>query len=430
MLEIIDGRAQKSPVHILRPRPLGRGAQPEDTVRQIVEDVRLKGDEAVLAYTAQFDDARLSPEQLRVDPGEIARSRSLVRPELIDALEVMAEKLRSTCERQVDEGWFDERPDEFVGEVVRPLRRVGIYVPGGRASYPSSVIMGAVPAQVAGVEGIAMCSPPGRGGEVSEVTLAACAVAGIDEVYRVGGAQGIAALAYGTASIRPVDKIVGPGNIYVTLAKRRVSGWVGVDSDAGPTELAIVAGEGAVAREIAADLVAQAEHGPLGTHVLITWLPELVDEVIAALDHEVMVHPRADDVESALTEGGQAVLVADLDHALATADAFAPEHLELIFEGARDAVDRIANAGSIFVGRFSPVPVGDYVGGTNHILPSGGAARWSSGLSVRDFVRHIYVSGYERTALERLAPHIDALSAAEGLPAHGRSVALRLEDDG
>lgn len=429
MLEIIDGRAQTTPVHILRPRPPGGMAQPEETVRKIVEDVRARGDSALIAYTERLDGALLTPDRLRVNPEEISRSRSLVRPELIDALEVMAEKLRSTCERQVTSDWFDERGDEFVGEVVRPLNRVGIYVPGGRASYPSSVIMGAIPAQVAGVEGIAVCSPPGPGGDIPEATLAACAVAGIGEVYRMGGAQGIAALAYGTPNVRPVEKIVGPGNIYVTLAKRRVSGWVGVDTDAGPTELAIVAGEGAVAREVAADLVAQAEHGPLGTHVLITWLPELVDGVIAALDREVMHHPRGDEVENALIEGGRAVIVTDLDHALATADAFAPEHLELVFEDARSAVDRIRNAGSIFVGRYSPVPVGDYVGGTNHVLPSGGAARWSSGLSVRDFVRHIYVSGFERSALERLAPHIEALAEAEGLPAHGRSVGLRFEGE-
>ncbi|MPZ68239.1 MAG: histidinol dehydrogenase [Actinobacteria bacterium] len=429
MLEIIDGRAQSTPVHILRPRPHGGLAQPEDTVRGIVEDVRDHGDSALISFTERFDKAHLTPDRLRVTPEEIARSRSLVRPELIDALEVTAEKLRSTCARQVTTDWFDERADEFVGEVVRPLSRVGIYVPGGRATYPSSVVMGAVPAQVAGVEGIAVCSPPGAGGDIPEATLAACSVVGIEEVYRMGGAQGIAALAYGTASVRPVQKIVGPGNIYVTLAKRRVSGWVGVDTDAGPTEVAIVAGEGARAREVAADLVAQAEHGPLGTHVLITWLPELVEEVIEALDGEVMHHPRADEVENALIEGGRAVIVSDLEHALATADAFAPEHLELVFEGARAAVDRIHNAGSIFVGHYSPVPVGDYVGGTNHVLPSGGAARWSSGLSVRDFVRHIYVSGFERSALERLAPHIEALSEAEGLPAHGRSVDLRFEDD-
>ena len=429
MLEIIDGRGQSTPVHILRPRPHGGLAQPEETVREIVENVRDHGDSAVISFTERFDKARLTPDRLRVAPEEISRSRSLVRPELLDALEVTAEKLRSTCERQVTTDWFDERSDEFVGEVVRPLSRVGIYVPGGRATYPSSVVMGAVPAQVAGVEGIAVCSPPGPGGDIPEATLAACSVVGIEEVYRMGGAQGIAALAYGTATVRPVQKIVGPGNIYVTLAKRRVSGWVGVDTDAGPTEVAIVAGEGARAREVAADLVAEAEHGPLGTHVLITWLPELVEEVIEALDREVMHHPRADEVENALIEGGRAVLVSNLEHALATADAFAPEHLQLVFESARAAVDRIHNAGSIFVGRYSPVPVGDYVGGTNHVLPSGGAARWSSGLSVRDFVRHIYVSGFERSALERLAPHIEALSEAEGLPAHGRSVDLRFEEE-
>ncbi len=427
MLEIIDARDLQAPVHIARPKP-PTASQPEDTVRTIVQDVKRLGDEALLSYTARFDGVELTQAGVRVDPDEIARARSLVRPELIDALEVAVERLRATCERQLSHGWFDDRPDEFVGEVVRPLRRVGVYVPGGRGAYPSSVVMGAIPAQVAGVTGIAVCSPPGRDGSISEATLAACSVVGVDEVYRMGGAQGVAALAYGTATVRPVEKIVGPGNIYVTLAKRMVAGWVGTDSDAGPTEIAIVAGDEAVAEEVAADLVAQAEHGPLGTHVLITWLPELIDEVNAALDRQVMLHPRSEDVENALIEGGRAVVVRDLDHALETADAFGAEHLELVFEGARDALERINNAGSIFCGRFSPVPVGDYVGGTNHILPSGGTGRWGSGLSVRDFVKHIYVSGYERSALERLAPHIDAFAEAEGLPAHGTSVRLRTED--
>ena len=428
MLELIDGREQLTPVHIPRPRPVGTGGDPDAVVRRIVDDVRMRGDEAVLEHTAELDGARLDVSDLMVPPDVIAKARALVRPELIDALEVMAERLRATCERQRPEEW-QEMPagDGFVGELIRPIRRVGVYVPGGRASYPSTVVMAAIPAQVAGVEAVAVATPPGPGGEVSEVVLAACAVAGITEVYRVGGAQAIAALAYGTTMIRPVDKIVGPGNIYVTVAKRLVRGWVGTDSDAGPTELAIVADGSASADVIAADLVAQAEHGPLGTHALITWVPELADRVMSLLELEVARHERPDDVENALIEGGRAVLVRDRQHALETANALAPEHLELIFEGALDALDDIHNAGSVFVGPFSPVPIGDYVGGTNHILPSGGAARYSSGLGVIDFVKRIYVSGFERTALERFAPHVEALAEAEGLPGHARAVQRRLE---
>jgi histidinol dehydrogenase len=340
----------------------------------------------------------------------------------------MAERLRATCERQMPAEWQDmPAGDGFVGELIRPIRRVGVYVPGGRAAYPSTVVMAAIPARVAGVGTVAVATPPNAGGGVSEAVLAACAVAGITEVYRVGGAQAIAALAYGTATIRPVDKIVGPGNIYVTVAKRLVSGWVGTDADAGPTEIAIIADGSASAEVIAADLVAQAEHGPLGTHALITWVPELADRVMSLLELEVARHERPDDVENALIEGGRAVLVRDRKHALETANALAPEHLELIFEGALDALDDIHNAGSVFVGPYSPVPVGDYVGGTNHILPSGGAARYSSGLGVGDFVKRIYVSGFERTALERFAPHVEALAEAEGLPGHARALQRRLE---
>jgi histidinol dehydrogenase len=290
--------------------------------------------------------------------------------------------------------------------------------------------MASVPARVAGVEGLALCSPSAPGGDIAEAVLAACSVAGITEVYRLGGAQAIAALAFGTETVRPVEKIVGPGNVYVTLAKRFVQGWVGIDSEAGPTEIAIIADDSADPRVLAADLVAQAEHGPLGTHVLITWVPEVAERVIQRLDIEVMGHERPEDVENALIEGGRAVLVRDKAHALATANALAPEHLELVFAGALDALDSVRNAGAVFVGKDSPVSVGDYVAGTNHILPSGGTARWSSGLGVADFLKRIYVSGLERSALERLAPHVDALAEAEGLHAHGRAVHARLGDHG
>ena len=290
--------------------------------------------------------------------------------------------------------------------------------------------MAAVPAQIAGVEGIAVASPPGSNGEIAETVLAACAVAGIDEVYRVGGAQGIAALAYGTESVRPVEKVVGPGNLYVTYAKRAVQGWVGTDAETGPTEIAIIADESMDPAVIAADLIAQAEHGPHGAHVLITWVPDLIEAVTEHLDQAILRHERSDDVENALIEGGRGMLVRDLQQAIETVNAFAPEHLELCFSGAADALDEIRNAGSVFVGNYSPVVMGDYVGGTNHVLPSGGAARWGSGLGVNDFVKQIYVSGYEPPALQRMLAHIEALSEAEGLPAHARAVAIRLEAGG
>lgn len=429
MLELIDGRAQTLPIHISRPRPAPGSKDPRDAVTEVVQDVRLRGDEAVIEHTERLDGVRLAADAIAVDAATIDKATDLVRPELLDALEVMAERLRRTCERQMPKEWTETGAGESVGELIRPLRRVGVYAPGGRAAYPSTVVMAAIPAQVAGVDGIAVCSPPRTGtNEIAESVLAACAVTGITEVYRIGGAQAIAALAYGTATVRPVEKIVGPGNLYVTLAKRRVQGWVGIDSEAGPTELAIVADDSVDPMILATDLVAQAEHGPLGSHILITWMPEVADRVMRALEVAVARHERPDDVENALTEGGRAILVRDLDQALETANTFAPEHLQLTFVGAEEVLPRILNAGSVFVGPFSPVPVGDYVGGTNHVLPSGGSARWSSGLGVNDFIKRIYVSSFDRTALERFAAHVEALSEAEGLPAHARTITERLED--
>jgi len=426
MLELIDGRAQLAPVHIPRPTSPAGASDYLDSARSIVEDVRARGDAALLDHTERLDGVRLEPGELRVEPETIRQALRSVRPELVAALEFLAARVRASCERQAPEEWLDESPDELIGELIRPLRRAGIYAPGGRAPYPSSVIMAAVPSQVAGVGGLAVASPPRRGGDIAEVVLAACAVAGVDEVYRMGGAQAIAAFAYGTESVRPVEKIVGPGNVFVTMAKRLVQGWVGIDSEAGPTEIAIVADAGADPAILAADLVAQAEHGPHGSHVLITWVPELVDAVIAALELQVYSHARPDDLENALIEGGAAVLVRDLTHALDTANAFAPEHLQLDFDGAEASLERVHKAGAVFVGPYSPVPAGDYVAGTNHVLPTGGSARWASGLGVGDFLTRIYVARLSESALARYAPHIDALAEAEGLPGHARAVRMRL----
>ena len=430
MLEIIDARAQLAPVHIPRPKPVAGRGDPAEVVAEIISEIRKRGDEALLAYVHSLDGTKLDARALRVPEDAITQATKLVRPELLEALEVMAERLRSTCERQRPQEWIDRRADEQVGELIRPLRRVGVYVPGGRATYPSSVVMAAVPARVAGVETVAVASPPGPNGEISEAVLAACAVSGVTEVYKMGGAQAVAALAYGTESVRPVDKIVGPGNVYVTLAKRAVSGWVGIDTEAGPTEILIVADETADANVLAADLIAQAEHGPHGSHVLVTWVPELAERVGEVLELHVIRHERAEEVENALIEGGRAVLVRDVEQALETVNAFAPEHLQLDFEGDHASLPHIRNAGSIFVGPYSPVATGDYVGGTNHVLPTGAAARWSSGLGVGDFVKRIYVSSFDQSALTRLAPHIDALARAEGLPGHATSVRARLDDQG
>ena len=426
MLEVLDGRAQATPVHIPRPRSVAsRGVTAED-VAAIVEDVRLRGDQAIRDLAGR---AHPGPEagSLRVPEELVDRATSMVRPGFINALEVMAERLRRTCERQLEESWIERGADDLVGELVRPLRRVGVHVPGGRDSYPSTIVTSVVPARAAGVDGIAIACAPGEDGEIPEPVLAACAVLGVTEVYRMGGPGAIGALAHGTESVRPVEKIVGWGDARVRSAARLVGGWVGTDVNTGSVELAIIADGRSSPRILAADLIAQAEHGANGAHVLITWEPDVAEQVISSLDLQVAIHERSDDVENALIEGGKAVLVRDLDHALDTANAFAPQHLQLDLDNAIETIDRVRNAGSVSVGRFSAVPAEDYIGGTGHFLPSGGAARWSSGLSVRDFIKKIHVTGLDRSALERLAPHVDALAETEGLHGHARAVHLRLD---
>ena len=428
MLESVDGRETLGPVHLARPMSGADERALEQAVAEIVGEVRLRGDAALEAATKRFDGADVPPSELRVSPEEIEEARSRVAPELLEALESLAARLRITSQRGLPASWIERTEDGFFGEQVVPLRRAGLYVPGGRAAYPSSVLMTSIPARVAGVEGIAVATPPAADGSIADVVLAACSIAGVDEVLRMGGAQAIAAFAFGTESVRPVDKIVGPGNIYVTLAKRMVQASVGIDSEAGPTELMIIAGPEASPELIASDLMAQAEHGPDGSHALVTWVPRLAAEVMNSLDLQVATHPRAEDVEHALTSGGSAVLVRDLDQALATANAFGPEHLQLEFDDAESALGRIWNAGSVFAGPFTPVAVGDYAGTTNHVLPSGGTARWSSGLSARDFVKTIYVSGSGREDLAKMAPHLAALAEAEGLPFHAATVLARVDE--
>ncbi len=431
MLELIDGRDQATPVRIARPAPIGRPSDPAVEAKGIVDDVRLRGDLGLLQHIERQTGARLVAGQLRVDPDEITRAMRLVRPELVDALEVMREQLRATSERQLPQTWIEQRGDQMVGELVRPLRRVGVLVsaPGARstAQHASTVLMAAVPAAVAGVPAVAVCAPPTGAGDVGTSVLAACAVAGVTEVYRMAGPQAVAALAYGTETVRPTEAVVGPGDAQVTAAKRMVRGWVSTDESSWPTELAIVADDASDPAVLAADLVAQAERGSLGAHLLITWMPELLDEVITALDLVVAGHPDAEQIENRLIEGGRAVLVRDLGHALDTANAFAPQHLQLVFAGALDALDRVGTAGAVSVGRCSSAPVAGYVAGATHLIPSAGASRWASALGARHFVKTIPVSGLEPSALDRLAPHALAIAEADGRPGAARSIAARLE---
>jgi histidinol dehydrogenase len=404
------------------PRP-ETGEGPIEAVRSILQDVRSRGDAALLEFTERFDGVRLA--SLRVPAEDLEQAAAWVPPELKAAFVETAGRVRVFAQHQALQPWRAEVGGGVVGETVHPLDRAGIYVPGGRASYPSSVLMSAIPATVAGVAEIALCVPPGRDGKVPAVTLAAAHLAGVTEVYSVGGAQAIAALAYGTESIPRVDVIVGPGNVYVALAKQQVAGTVGIDSVAGPSEVAIVADATTSPDVLAFDLIAQAEHGPLGSFLLITWDEELIAEVEARIERHLDDQGRPAGLVAALEEGATAVLVADVEAAIEAVNRFAPEHLELIFEGAEKALEEVRACGAAFVGLWSPVALGDYVGGTNHVLPTAGAGRWASGLRTSHFQTTTSFTHYERDALAASLGHIQAFAAAEGLPNHALSVEAR-----
>lgn len=411
------------------PRPDLGGPGSEDAVlnavRDILNDVQTRGDEAVRELTSRFDDAQ--PPTIQVDPFEVAAALDRIDPVVRTALEVAAEAIRRHHVGQVRSEHRTEDAGLVVRSVSRPVERAGCYVPGGRAAYPSTVLMTAVPARAAGVDEVVVCVPPDPDGRVAEVTLAAAAVAGVDAVYAVGGAQAVAAMAFGTESIPPVDVIVGPGNVYVALAKREVAGLVGVPSAfAGPSEVVVVADATVPAGFVAIDIVVQAEHGPDGLAWLITWDEAVADAVDAEVSRIVEVSPRCDDVTATLTSAGWVVLVDGPDEALAVSDAIAPEHLQLMVDDAESLADRVRHAGAIFCGPWSPASLGDYVAGPSHVLPTAGTARFSGALRVADFTKEVHVVSADREALERLAPHVAALAGAEGLDAHAASVRTRV----
>lgn len=411
------------------PRPDLGGPGSEDAVlnavRDILNDVQTRGDEAVRELTSRFDDAQ--PPTIQVDPFEVAAALDRIDPVVRTALEVAAEAIRRHHVGQVRSEHRTEDAGLVVRSVSRPVERAGCYVPGGRAAYPSTVLMTAVPARAAGVDEVVVCVPPDPDGRVAEVTLAAAAVAGVDAVYAVGGAQAVAAMAFGTESIPPVDVIVGPGNVYVALAKREVAGLVGVPSAfAGPSEVVVVADATVPAGFVAIDIVVQAEHGPDGLAWLITWDEAVADAVDAEVSRIVEVSPRCDDVTATLTSAGWVVLVDGPDEALAVSDAIAPEHLQLMVDDAESLADRVRHAGAVFCGPWSPASLGDYVAGPSHVLPTAGTARFSGALRVADFTKEVHVVSADREALERLAPHVAALAGAEGLDAHAASVRTRV----
>jgi histidinol dehydrogenase len=400
------------------------------TVQSVVEAVRKEGDEALLRFTAAFDKVDLTPDQLRVTDEEIQGAYARVEPEFLTALRQAAANITSFHQKQKRGTWMDVAPDgTMLGMVLRPLRRVGLYVPGGKAAYPSSVLMNVLPAKVAGVPEIVMVTPPATGGRegIDPYILVAAAEAGVTEMYRVGGAQAVAALAYGTASIPAVDKICGPGNIYVALAKRAVYGAVDIDSIAGPSEIVVLADDSADPRYVAADMLSQAEHDEMASAMLVTPSQRLADAVAEELEQQVATLPRVDIARRSLEQYGAILLVDSLDEGLDVVNKLAPEHLEVMTQDPLDLLGRIETAGAIFLGPYSSEPVGDYFAGPNHILPTNGTARFSSPLNVDDFLKKSSLIRYSKEALARDASGIATLARHEGLEAHARAVEIRFE---
>jgi histidinol dehydrogenase len=402
------------------------------TVDRIVEAVRQRGDEALLLATAKYDGFKAtSARELVVAPHEFEAAEQALAPEARAALRYAAERIERYHAASMPKSWrITDEHGSVLGQEIRPLDRVGVYVPGGRAAYPSTVLMTAIPARVAGVQEVVLVTPPGPDGKVNATVLAAARIAGITEGYRVGGAQAVAALAYGTPTIRRVDKIVGPGNIYVALAKRRVFGDVGIDMIAGPSEVVVIADATADPRCVAADLLAQAEHDPMARAVLITDAEPLVHAVAAALERQLARLPRRAIAAEALESHGALVRVPTLDDAVDLANRLAPEHLELLVRAPQPLLGRVRHAGAVFVGPQTPEVVGDYVAGPSHVLPTAGTARFSSPLGVEDFVTRASVIEYARPGLAAAWPHLETLTRLEGLAGHGRAAEARIESTG
>ncbi|MEL6853739.1 MAG: histidinol dehydrogenase [Cyanobacteria bacterium J06606_4] len=405
-------------------------AEKEATVREILAAVRKTGDAALLHYTEKFDRQQLTPATLRVDGAQLDAAYQQISQDLLKAIQTACTNIEKFHRQRLPKSWvsFEDR-GVVLGKRYSPVAKAGIYVPGGRASYPSTVMMNAIPARVAGVSRIVMVTPIGADGTLSPAVLVAAQEAGVEEIYQVGGAQAIAALAYGTATIPNVDVITGPGNIYVTLAKKQVYGTVGIDSLAGPSEVLIIADHSANPVHIAVDLLAQAEHDPMAAAILITTDASVAEAVAEEVSRQLAHHPRQTLTEKAIAHYGLAVVVDTLETAAQLSDLFAPEHLELEVEKPWDLLPMIHQAGAIFLGHDTPEAIGDYLAGPNHTLPTSGAARYASPLSTETFMKHTSLVQYTRSALAAVAKDIDVLTKAEGLPSHGDSVRLRLESN-
>ena len=404
-------------------------SEQQDVVKKIIAEIRTRGDEALREYTEKFDRVNLS--SFSVTDKEIEAAYQQIDRRFISIVQEAAENIRAFHEKQLRPSWMTtEENGTVLGQKITPLDSVGVYVPGGTAAYPSSVLMNVIPAKVAGVKRIVMVSPPDDQGQLPAAVLVAAKEAGVEEIYKVGGAQAIAALAYGTESIRSVDKITGPGNIFVALAKREVFGDVDIDMIAGPSEIAILADDTAKADELAADLLSQAEHDPRACSVLVTPSLTLAEAVALEVEKQLELLPRKDIAARSVADYGAIYVTADMDEAVETVNQLAPEHLEVITENAIELLGKIRHAGAIFIGRYSSEPVGDYFAGPNHVLPTNGTARFSSPLNVDDFQKKSSVIIYSEKALTENGAKIAEFARMEGLEAHARAVEIRLKNDG
>ena len=401
----------------------GKGVTPLQSVHQMLDDVRRDGDSAVLRYAKLLDGSDL--EDFRVTDAQMAQARDSVSKELRESLELAAQRVRSFHEATMPSDWIDRK--QGLGELIRPLDRVGLYAPGGSAAYPSTVLMTAVPARVAGVREVILCTPPQRGEALNPAVIVAAEIAGVDTLYQVGGVPAIAAMAYGTASVPKVDKICGPGNIFVSYAKKLVQGSVDIDGVFGPTETIVLADKTANAIFCAADLIAQAEHDPLATAILITTSQKLIDDVDSEVDRMLANQPRGEVAKAALDRRGRVVLVDSLNEAVDLVNRIAPEHLCLLLDDPWSWVDKIKHAGGLFLGEFSPEVMGDYIAGPSHVMPTGGTARFGSALSVHHFLRTMPVVGLSPEEFQKLGQAAVHIADAEGLSGHASAIQVRLD---
>lgn len=429
-IQHLDSSTKKNLLEDLLQRSPSSYGQYEQAVAEILNNVKIEKDKALFAYTEQFDHAHIDASNVRVTMEEIQAAYEEVGEELLRVIRGSLESIKSYHEKQRQFSWFDSKPDgTILGQKVTALQRVGVYVPGGKAAYPSSVLMNIVPARVAGVDEIIMVTPPGADGRVNANTLVAACEAGATAIYKVGGAQAIGALAYGTESIPKVDKIVGPGNIYVALAKKAVYGHVSIDAIAGPSEIMVVADETANPRYVAADLLSQAEHDEMASAILVTTSEKLAREVSDQIDGFLKELSRADIIQKSLDNYGYILIADTMDEVIDTANEIASEHLEIMTKNPYDTMTRIRNAGAIFIGEYASEPLGDYYAGPNHVLPTNGTVKFFSPLSVDDFIKKSSIIGYSREALERVHKDIEAFAEAEHLTAHANSIKVRFEEN-